>query len=189
MKLNLTGNPKGVQILIVIVLALTLWFAFKAKRVAAEEAAPVFFAAGGAVLSGSEPYTHGLRVGMEQGSWQMSVVTSGEGHITKPEARYWIAANIGVCGTFHRELGRWSIGWGGCLFEHGDVSIGDYNELQSAEDGAVWMEDDSIQVTAAITARFSINRHVFIELPFHVSTGGSTHYNKGRNSLLVGVRF
>jgi len=129
-------------------------------------------------LRGSDAYSGGLRLGLEQGPWQASVVTAGAGHIDKADGRHVIEPNIGACGTWHRGLKRFSIGWGACFWEHPDFAVGDPGR------------DEGIQLTAAIVLRrtFGKNEHLYAEL-FHVSTGGSTHWNAGRNALLIGARF
>ena len=182
--MKLTGNPRGVQLVIVALLIATLWFSCRAKA----DEAPVFFAGAGVALHSTESYSHGLRLGLEQGAWQASVVTMGEGSVAKDGQRYLIGPNIAACGTWHRGFKRLSIGWGACLWEHGDFSVGD--QYQVAYDNGYVLLDDGIQLTAAIVLRrtFGENEHFYVEA-FHASTGGSTHYNRGRNLVQGGIRF
>jgi hypothetical protein len=181
--MKLTGNPRGVQLLIVALLVATLWFSCRAAK--ADE---VFFASAGASLRGSDAYSGGLRVGMESGPWQASIVTMGAGDVDKPDGRHIIEPNIAACGTWHRSFKRMSIGWGACLWEHGDFSVGD--QYPVAWDDGFLHPDDGLQLTAAIVLRrtFGESEQVYVEL-FHASSGGSTHYNAGRNLVGAGFRF
>lgn len=183
--MKLTGNPRGVQLAIVALLVATLWISCRR----AEAAEPVFFAGAGPALHSARTYAHSLRIGMEQGAWQASIATTGGGHIDHPEGRYLIGPNMAACGTWHRSIRRFSLGWGACLWEHGDFSVGDSTTVTWTPAGAE-LEDDGLQLTAAIVARvtFGAGRHGFIEI-FHASTGGSTWHNRGRNLITIGARF
>lgn len=182
--MKLTGNPRGVQIAIVALLVVTLWFGCRAAR--ADES--VFFASAGVTTIGGHPYSGGLRIGLERDAWQTSIVTSGDGRVHRVEGSYVIEPNIGACGTWHRALNRWSLGWGACVFEHGDFATGD--DQTTWADGAFTLNDDGLQLTAAIVLRRTLGerQRLYVEA-FHASTGGSTHYNPGRNLLSVGARF
>ena len=173
--MKLTGNPRGVQLLILGLLLATLWFSCRPVKAAAEE---MFFASVGATMRGSDVFAGGLRIGMESGPWQASIVTAGGGHVDKPDARHAIEPNVGACGTWHRGRKKLSFGWGACLWEHGDFVVGQSHRTES------------VQLAAAIVLRrtFGEKDHVYVEL-FHVSTGGSTHFNAGRNLISVGARF
>lgn len=183
--MKFTGNPRGVQLAIIILVLLTGWVSCKSAK-AAEPA--MFFAGAGAALHSTDGYSHGLRLGLEQGPWQASIVTMGEGAVEKDGERYLLEPNIAACGTWHRGFRRLSIGWGACLWEHGDFSVGDQYPV-AYDDGFILL-DDGIQLTAAIVLRrtFGANEHAYVEL-FHASTGGSTHYNRGRNLVGAGFRF
>lgn len=183
--MKFTGNPRGVQIAILALLVTTLWFSCRS----AKAAEPLFFAGAGVALHSTDSYSHGLRVGLEQGAWQASIVTMGEGTVEHDGARYLLGPNMAACGTWHRGFKRLSIGWGACLWEHGDFSVGD--EYPVAYDrGTYVLLDDGIQLTAAIVLRrtFGENEHFYVEA-FHASTGSSTHYNRGRNLVQGGMRF
>lgn len=184
--MKLTGNPRGVQVAIVALLVATLWISCRSAK--AEEPA-MFFAGAGAALHSTDGYSHGLRVGLEQGPWQASLVTMGGGTVEKPEGRYLLEPNIAGCGTWHRGFKRLSIGWGACLWEHGDFSVGDQYPV-AYDDDAFILIDDGVQLTAAIVLRrtFGEDEHAYVEL-FHASTGGSTWYNRGRNLVGAGFRF
>jgi hypothetical protein len=171
--MKLTGNPRGVQLVIVALLVATLWISCRSAK--ADE---VFFASAGVSLRGSDAYSGGLRLGMESGPWQASVVTMGAGDVVKGDGRHVIEPNMGACGTWHRRLKRLSIGWGACGWSHGDFAVGDADR------------DEGVQLTAAIVLRrtFGKSDHVYVEL-FHASTGGATRLNAGRNLISVGARF
>lgn len=183
--MKFTGNPRGVQIAILALIVATLWISCRSAK-AAEPA--IFFAGAGAALHSTDSYSHGLHVGLEQGPWEASIVTMGEGAVDRDGDDYLIGPNLAACGTWHRGFRRLSIGWGACLWEHGDWSVGD--QYPFAYDGGFILLDDGIQLTAAIVLRrtFGENEHVYVEL-FHASSGGSTHYNRGRNLANVGFRF
>lgn len=183
--MKLTGNPRGVQLLIVALLVVTLWVSCRS----AEAAEPMFFASGGLATHGGKIYSQGLRIGLESGPWQASVVTMGDGSYDKPEGRYLIEPNIGACGTWHRALNKWSLGWGACVWEHGDWSVGD-RHIVTWTGSTASLDDDGVQLTAAILVRrtFGKRDRLYAEA-FHASSGGSTHYNAGRNLLSVGARF
>jgi hypothetical protein len=191
--MKITGNPRAVQILILLAVAATLALAYCSKSEAEE---PTFFAGIGPNFTSTSLRTgDGLRVGLEAGPWQASIVTHGEAVIEFPEARYYVQPNMGACGTWHRGFRRLSVGWGACLWEHGDFDVGDAYDVNSTlfwEDdlGAYRMEDDGIQLTAAIVMRrvLGAREHYYVEW-FHASTAGATHYNRGRNLFTVGARF
>lgn len=173
--MKLTGNPRGVQLAILALVILTGWIACRSRDA---DAQPVSFASVGVQLRGSDAYSGGLRIGLEQGPWQASIVTAGSGHIDKEDGRHEIEPNLGACGTWHRSFKRFSIGWGGCMWEHGDFAVGDDDR------------DPGVQLTAAIVLRrtFGEKERLYAEL-FHVSTGGASRWNAGRNLASVGMRF
>jgi hypothetical protein len=189
--MKLTGNDRVVQLLILLVLGLTLGLAY-CDRVRAAE--PVFFAGLGPNFTSTNLRTgDGLRLGMEVGPWQASIVTHGQEVIELPEASYYVQPNMGACGTWHRGFRRLSLGWGACLWEHGDFDVGDaYGDTIQFDEslGAYFYDDDGIQLTAAITLRRTLGaeQRFYVEW-FHASTAGATHYNRGRNLFSFGVRY
>lgn len=187
--MKFTGNPRGVQIVILLLVLLTGWVSCKSAK--ADESA-MFFASVGVALHSTDSYSHGLRIGLEQGPWQASLVTMGDGVVEHDGLRYVIEPNIAGCGTWHRGFKRLSIGWGACLWEHGDWSVGDGGPITEviSSGSTLHLDDDGIQLTAAIVLRrtFGENEHAYVEL-FHASSGGSTHYNRGRNLIGAGFRF
>jgi len=188
MKWNLTGNPRAVQVLLLAVIVATLWFACTRDAGAAE---PKFFAGGGMATSSTIPISSGLRFGIEQGPWQVSLNTHGESVVHRPEASYKLDANIGVCGTWHAQRKRLSLGWGACLWEHGDWSVGDEGIVGfDADQNLVTLDDDGVQLTAAIVLRrtFGARERFYFEAS-HSSNGGASHYNRGRNLVGGGARF
>lgn len=184
--MKLTGNPRGVQLAIVALLVITLWFACTRRSEAAE---PVFFAGAGQSFISTASMASGLRFGMEQGAWQASLVTHGESVRFDANGNgYVIDPNIGACGTWHVERKRLSLGWGACVFEHGDFVVG--SGVESFDGNTARLVDDGMQLTAAIVLRrtFGARERVYAEV-FHASAGGSTRYNRGMNMLAAGVRF
>lgn len=184
MKLNFTGNPRIVQGIIVALVVLTSWFG--CREVKAEE--PKFLAGGGVLTVSDVKVAHALRVGMETGPWQVSIVTHGDDTIVRDDVPYYFAPNMGACGTWGKALSKWSIGWGACLWEHGDWAIGD-KDVTGWNGSALTLNDDGIQLTANIVVRrcFGERQRVCGEF-FHASTGGSTHYNRGKNFFFIGAR-
>lgn len=188
--MKLTGNSRAVQLAIVALLVVTLWFACVRKADAEE---PTFFAGAGAMY-GSTNYqiAHGLRFGIEQGPWQASLVTHGSGAYEDPNGgRYVIEPNMGACGTWNVARKRLSIGFGACAWEHGDLIVGDEGPLSwDAATNTLSLDDDGIQLTAAISLRRTFGaRERFYAEWFHASTSGATWYNRGKNAFLIGARF
>lgn len=185
MKLNFTGNSRGMRFVLLILVGLMLWFAWSRAK-----AEPVFFAGVGQMLAASRPLSGGLRLGVETGPWQASLVTHGETVLGDPNGgHYRVDPNMGACGTWHVARRRLSIGWGACLWEHGDFSVGDRGPVvYEPQTDTLWLDDDGIQLTAAIVMRRTMGEHFYVEW-FHASTGGSTHYNRGRNLFSGGARF
>lgn len=187
--MKLTGNSRAVQIAIVALLIVTMWFACTRDSKAAE---PKFFAGAGHMYATSTSLASGLRFGIESGAWQASLVTYGETVLDDPNGwSYVVEPNIGACGTWNVTRKRLSIGWGACLWEHGDFAVGDIGPTSwDVSTQTVWLDDDGIQLTAAISLRRTLGaRDRFYAEWFHASTGGSTHYNRGRNFLGGGARF
>jgi hypothetical protein len=186
--MRFTGNPKKVQIALAALALVTLWFACTSKR--AEAAEPEFYAGAGLNFMSNEPAAHGYRIGMQQGAWEASIVTHGEAEVQRDgdPVGYFLEANFGTCGTFNVYRNKWTIGWGACLWEHGDIDIGDEADFVLRDDGLYQLMDDGIQLTAAIVVRRDFGKRLYVDI-FHASTGGSTHYNRGRNLITVGARF
>lgn len=186
--MRFTGNKLSVQVAILVLLGIVLWFAW-ARSSDGQEAR---YFAGGGYMYGSTNFriASGLRFGIEQGPWQASLVTHGESAYDDPNGgRYLIEPNMGACGTWHVARRRLSVGIGACLWEHGDFVVGDEGPVRF--DGrTVSLEDDGVQLTAAIALRrtFGARERCYAEL-FHSSTGGATHYNRGRNLIAAGARF
>lgn len=185
---GITGNPKSTRVALVVLALITACLAYCSK-VRAEE--PKFFVSFGEAYAVNNPLAGAMRLGLEYGPFQASLVTHGSSYRSWQDVTYFTRANMGACGTWHRGFHRFSVGWGACLFEHGDWSVGDSGPVvyDRARD-AYELDDDGVQLTAAIVLRrtFGKNEHFYVEA-FHASTGGSTYYNGGRNLLTGGIRF
>lgn len=181
---NFTGNPKAGVAAILALLLITLWFTCSQRA----EAETRMFAGAGEALVSTDPMASGLRFGIEQGPWQVSLVTHGEGAREDDNGnRYLIDPNLGACGTWHATRKRLSIGWGACLFEHGDFAVG--TGVEVPDEGGVRLVDDGIQLTGAIALRRVLGeRERFYVEWFHVSSAGSSHYNRGVNWFVFGAR-
>ena len=188
--MSFTGNPKNSRYAIIGLIAATLTFAY-CSRAKGAEPDPIFFVGMGHAYQSTTPLATGMRLGMEQGHWQASIVTHGETIIHRSEASYLTEPNLGTCGTWHVFRRRWSVGWGACLWEHGDWSVGDAGPVgYDAEQNLLTLDDDGMQLTAAIVLRRTFGKRelVYVEA-FHASNGGSSHYNRGRNLIAGGFRF
>jgi hypothetical protein len=186
MRLNFTGNPRGIQavLLVLVLITLSLAYCHKAK---AEDS--TFFAGFGPVYSGGHRGAQGINVGLEYAPFELRIVTYGETVLHYGDADYFVGANLGACGTWVKGFRPLTIGWGACLFQHGDWIVG--NETHVTYDGPrgyFTLQDPGVQLTAAISLRHLFTDHIYVEL-FHSSTGGSTDDNRGRNWLTLGARF
>lgn len=114
--------------------------------------------------------------------WLGSLHTHGSGLCTEE-----MEANIGFSLVRTAYIGRWAFGIGGALWEHGDVIVG---PLSVNDDLIPPRVSEDIQLTAALLIRgHFFHDRVVLDIPFHFSTGGSTHYNRGLNLVSLGVRF
>jgi hypothetical protein len=169
-RLNFTGNPRGVQLVLLVLIALTLALAY-CRRAKADES--TFFAGYGAMYSGGHSGAQGVNVGIEVPPFELRLVTHGA--FVLPDDQH-VRANLGACATWVKGFRPLTIGWGACLFNHGDYVVGNSQH------------DDAVQLTAGISLRHLFTEHIYVEL-FHSSSGGATFYNRGRNWITLGARF
>lgn len=182
--MRLTGNPRGVQILIVAALIVTLWISCTRNADARE----TFFAGAGVSYMSTRQIAHGLRFGVERDAWQFAIVTHGDGAAGDDNGNtYMLDANLAACASWHAQRRKFSIGWGACAYEHGDFAVGDGVEIFEGSEAR--LEDSALQLTGTIVVRraFGERERVYLEL-YHASSAGSTRYNRGRNILLFGLR-
>ncbi len=141
----------------------------------------------------SEGLVIGLGLPMIGGGWCefQGVVISQELHERRWVANLWthgtgrcgdvrMRANLGVGIVRTTQLGRWSLGFGAGVQEHGDAAIGP--DLPPGETA------DRIQLSAQILIRRQIGDRLVVDL-WHASSGGSTVVNAARDTISVGWRF
>lgn len=143
-----------------------------AGQAAADEGLSVGF---GKAMIGSEACFDSLLITQElaEKRFLLTLATHGEGYCRDQHVR----ANMGLGMLRTTQLGRWSLGFGGAVYEHGDRGVG------PAE------HPDRPQLCAQILIRrYLFNERAVLDI-LHCSTGGSTYYNPGKNWLTLGMRF
>lgn len=110
---------------------------------------------------------------MAERKFLLTLATHGDGHCREQDVR----ANMGIGVLRTTQLGRWSFGFGGGVFEHGDRGVGPK------------IDGDRPQLCAQILIRRYLLKERAVFDILHCSTGGSTHYNPGKNWAVLGVRF
>lgn len=191
-----TGNAKGVRYVIAFLLALFAagglgW----CQRADAQQLEGAVWDKDRTSISYGLPFIGGqlceftsLTVAREfyQRKARVGFTTHGEGQC-KGE---FVDANFRVFALHQQFLGRgghWSIGFGAALSEHGDIGIGNETVLDDVTEPR---KAFGIQLSAVISVRTYWLRHrLVVDLPLHLSVGGSTRFNPGWNFLQVGYRF
>lgn len=181
MALKITGNSRGVIVGILIVLAGFGLFA-ECSKADERQGLSISFGTG---LAGSDSCFDSMLLAQEiaERKWLGYLLTHGPSSACREPAEP-VVANIGagIIRTTHR--GKWSIGFGAGVMEHGDIVIGP----GSIRERPYPRHNESIQFVAAILIRRNVGERFVVDL-LHNSTGGSTHFNRGLNTLTVGLRF
>lgn len=181
--MGFTGNKRGIQIAILILVALFvaggLGWCSKAEGQEREiSGLSVGFggaSAGSAMCFGAMLLTQTFA----EDDWVAYMATHGSSENCHGEA---MVANVGFGLIRTTHLGKWSIGFGGGIFEHGDTAIGP--KLGAHVPPRV---DEDIQLAAAIMLRRRIGERLEINW-LHNSTGGSTKHNRGLNTIAISFR-
>ncbi|NIR28351.1 MAG: hypothetical protein GWN84_03290, partial [Gammaproteobacteria bacterium] len=138
----------------------------------------------GVALAGSERCFESMTIMQEfgEGRWLGYLATHGNSPSCRAEQEP-IRANVGagVIRTAHAD--RWTLGFGAGLLEHGDVVIGPDSILGDDAPRTA----DRPQLAAAILVRLRIRERLVLDL-LHNSTGGSTGFNRGLNTITLGWR-
>ena len=112
---------------------------------------------GGTYFAGEEHCFGSLTLGrkLAQGRWQVSL-TAHEGGICSVDSRQVpFESNLGFYGTrLLQARPRWSVGIGGCLWEHADYAVGDL----AIPENPLSTIDDGLQLTAQFLLRFKLMR-------------------------------
>lgn len=180
--MRFTGNDKGVRIAIAILLVLMVVMAGYCTRAEAEEQGlSLGFGVG---TAGSEVCFQSMQLAQEfgNGRWLAYLASHGESSACRnpPEP---IRANVGTGVLRTAHAGLWTLGFGAGLLEHGDVVIGP----ESIRGESYPRVADRPQFTAAIFVRRRLGAHLVIDI-LHNSTGGSTGFNRGLNTITLGWR-
>jgi hypothetical protein len=176
--MKFTGNKKGTRIALLIFLLLFLAGAL--GYCARSEAAEGLSVSLGQPFIGSSRCEYaGLMIAQELADrrWLAHMWTHGDGQCRGEAMRANIGA--GIARTTH--LGPWALGIGMGLAEHGDRAIGPLVDSEPPRTA------DRMQLGAVLLIRRHIGERWVIDL-HHMSSGGSTHWNPGKNMLLFGVR-
>ena len=172
--MGFTANSSGIRkiLLILLVLFMAGGLGYCAESRAADDSG---LAVGfGKAAIGSEVCFDSLLVSQEldSGRWLAALATHGAGKCRAQGVR----ANMGAALLRATHLGRWAIGVGAGLWEHGDRAVGPATK------------PDRPQLCAHLLIRryFFGGRAVLDTL--HCSTGGATRYNPGLNLITFGMR-
>jgi hypothetical protein len=182
--MGFTGNKKGVRIAIVLLLVL---FAAGAlgwcSRSEAAEGLSIGFGIG---TAGSDRCFESMAIAQELADrkWLATLSTHGEAASCRMENEP-VDANFGAGIVRTTQLGKWAIGFGAGVWEHGDVVVGP----KSIENDEHPRTADRPQLCAHILVRRYLFRDRVVADLLHCSTGGSTKFNRGRNVLTLGLRF
>lgn len=151
-----------------------------------------FVTAGRMYSSTTQFVAYSARLGVERNGLEASMWVHGRGALFYPEAPYYVPPNIGGCLLWGKRWKGFRVGWGGCLWNHGDFVVGNYRQTYEHWDGAkgyIENDDPGASLTGAFAFRWNPGgRRFFVELA-HASSAGATHFNRGRNLLGVGSNF
>lgn len=184
--MGFTANSTGIRKLLLVIIVL---FALGALGYCSQSSAAEHPGAGlsisfGTAAVGGEQCFDSMLIAQElQGrSWLAYLDTHGKGTCRGDEL---IRANVGAGILRTTHLGKWAIGLGAGLLEHGDSVVGPREIL-----------GDSFPRVAPrpqFCANILIRRYLFhgraVFDALHCSTGGSTYFNTGLNLFTLGVRF
>lgn len=185
--MKFTGNDKGVRtaILALVVLFAAMAAGYCTKADAQTKPEDQGLSVGfGIATAGSEPCFQSMLLAQSFGGerWLGYLATHGDATDCRGHD---VRANIGSGIIRTAKAGKWTLGFGAGLREHGDLVIGDYD--LSAENGWNYPIDEGPQLVAAILVRYRISRRLSIDL-LHNSTGGSTSENRGLNTATISWR-
>ncbi len=177
--MGFTGNPKGSRYAII---ALLVIFALGAGYCAKSEAQDSGLSIGfGIATAGAERCFDSMMLAQRFGDWMATLSTHGES--AKCRDNEPIDANVGVGIVRVTDLGKWSIGFGAGLWEHGDVVVGPKTIMSNPAP----RRSDRVQLCAHILIRYRLGKRGAIDW-LHCSSAGSTHYNRGLNLFTLSVR-
>jgi hypothetical protein len=168
--------------IVLLVIAFGAGAAGYCSKADAQEGLSISFGAG---MAGSERCFESMLLAQEMADrkWLAYLSTHGPSGGCRDPAEP-VAANIGAGIIRTTHLGKWSVGFGAGVMEHGDVVVGPW----SIRDNPGPRSDEDIQFVAAILIRRTLGKRLVFDL-LHNSTGGSTHFNRGLNSFTFGMRF
>lgn len=182
-----TGNKRGVRVLVaVFVLAFIELSAGWCSRANAEE---VLTAGFGIATAGSEDCFDSMLLTQSFGDheWLGYLATHGDSDSCR---KHPVDANFGVGVLKLAHRGRWTLGVGGGLRQHGDLVIGPDFPRPTVEVSRNYepFRNDELQLVASLFIRFRLHKHVTADL-LHNSTGGATQQNRGLNTIVISGRF
>lgn len=199
-----TGNSRGIRIVVLIVLGLLAAGALGLCSTADAREPEGLSIGFGPVFAGSERCFTGMMVAQELDHWILNLQTHGDSTACRepPEP---ITANIGIGVVRFTGLGKWKLGIGASVWEHGDVVVGDFSGMPASSNTVdITQLSGSVKTlgTAAQEPRRAQGIHLCGQFLFrrplgkrlvldvvHCSSGGSTHYNRGRNFLMFSAAF
>jgi hypothetical protein len=139
----------------------------------------------GFAAAGGEPCFGAMLIAQEFGErrWLAFLSTHGDSNSCRDDEP--IRANIGggIVRTTH--LGKWAIGFGLGVLEHGDVIVGPKAVTSSPYPRTA----DRLQLCANILIRRHLFRDRAVADVVHCSSGNSTVWNRGLNTITLGIRF
>lgn len=177
--MKFTANPKGIRIVLIVLLIVfgmgALGWCSKSD---AQEGLSIGF---GKASAGSDICFDSMMITqtIAEDRWTAYLATHGEAAMCHGEA---VGANMGAGVIRTTHLGKFSIGFGAGVLDHGDIAVGPLLGLQQPP-----RTDDDIQLAAAILLRYRISKR-FEMTWVHNSNGGSTKHNRGLNTLVLAVR-
>jgi hypothetical protein len=183
--MGITGNNSGVRIAIAILLLLFIaaGAGWCSRAEAQENATSVSI---GPLSFGGEACVDSLLIARElgEGKWLAGMITHGSGDCRGEH----VSAQIGLLALHQLRFGeRFSIGFGGAIFEHGDIGIGKESILADESEPR---QSQEMQLAGVISVRaYLLAGRFVIDLPMHFSTGNASRFNPGKNALLFGYRF
>lgn len=185
--MGVTGNNSGVRVVVVlIVIAFMVVGLGWCDKADAQELPLTSVGIGTMMFGGDECGIESMLIAREFGNrkWMAGLVTHGTGKC-RGEA---IKANIGLLAVHQLHFrDRLSIGFGGALFEHGDIGIGKASILNDVTEPRT---SDTLQLAAVILIRVHFPRNdLYLDFPLHFSSGGASRFNPGKNMIDFGVRF
>ena len=170
--MKFTGNTRGIQLAIFL---LVVCFGLMAYCSAKAEGLSIGF---GRASAGGEICMDSMLLSQTMNNWYGYLSTHGDGTCRDQ----LVNANIGAGIVRTADLGRWTLGFGAGVLEHGDIIVGP---------DAVWSSprrtSDRIQFTASILLRYRVSKRLSVDI-LHNSTGGASDENRGLNTLVLSVR-